>query len=76
MALFTVVLDIPDVDVQRFFEALQESYPINDGETYDDYIARTAKNVLQDITRDGLMRAAQRDAAQNIVFPDINVTKG
>lgn len=76
MALFTVVLDIPDVDAQRFFEALQESYPINDGEMYDDYIARTAKNVLQDITRDGLMRAAQRDAAQNIVFPDINVTKG
>lgn len=75
MAIFRVVLDIPDQDAQRFFEALQENYPINEGELYDDYIARTSKNVLMDITRDGLMRAAQRDAAQNIVFPDINVTK-
>lgn len=74
--IYTVRLDIPDLQAQEFFEALQPNYPIQEGETPDVYMNRVAVEVLQDLTRDYYVKKAQQEAIANIVFPDIQVVQG
>lgn len=74
--IYTIKLNIPDLQAQEFFEALQPNYPIQEGETPDVYMNRVAVEVLKDLTMDYYVKKAQQVAVANIVFPAIQVVQG
>lgn len=74
MAVYNIVINIPDVDAQDVFMALQKDHPINEGETTDAYIARVSNDVFLDLVKGYFMEKAQKEAIANIEYPAISVT--
>ena len=74
--IYTIRLNIPDLQAQDFFAALQPSYPIEEGELPDAYMNRVAVAVLKDLTQDYFIKKAQQEAVANIVYPGIQVVQG